>query len=310
MASCPLCRSRRFRELACVGDEEYATPGGPYLYRECLACLAVYLFDPPWRELSRIYPPNYYSVAPGKSLGILQSLKLRMESRFLKKLLGGIPGESLRVLDAGGGSGWMATAMRHADTRISQSFVLDLDECKRAPAEAAGHRFIKGRIESIGRSRRYHFICLINLIEHLKDPRKVLKALGACLSPGGLILVKTPNSDSLGRRLFEGGYWGGYHAPRHFVLFNRENFAALAASCGLEMAGFQYTQGAPQWAGSILSLLRRRGLIRVSPQRPMFEHPLAMPLMALSAAFDFARAPFGAKTEQMFIVLKPRVKKR
>src|SRR5439155_1444056 len=77
MAHCPLCRSRRFRELACVGDEEYATPGGPYLYRECLACLAVYLVDPPWRELSRIYPPNYYSVAPGKSLGLLQILKLQ-----------------------------------------------------------------------------------------------------------------------------------------------------------------------------------------------------------------------------------------
>jgi hypothetical protein len=136
------------------------------------------------------------------------------------------------------------------------------------------------------------------------DPARVLTQLRKSLSPQGLLLIKTPNTDSWDRRLFESSYWGGYHAPRHWVLFNRENFTRLAQACGLEVAAFSYTQGAPQWTPSLMAwLIRHKLAAPVSAEKPMFERPLAKLLLGLSAGFDFMRLPF-AKTAQMFVILK------
>jgi 2-polyprenyl-3-methyl-5-hydroxy-6-metoxy-1,4-benzoquinol methylase len=303
--ACPLCGSSRRRELARVRDEEYGTSDKLYLYVECLDCLLVYLPHPPLSRLKKIYPPRYYSARPGEALGLLQRIKGALDARFFRRLLSRLPGKRLRVLDVGGGTGWMATAMRRADARVAESAVVDLDPGMRAAAEAQGHRFHASRIENFKSGRRFDLIALFNLIEHVADPGRVLRQLRKSLAPRGLLVVKTPNTDSLDRRLFESTYWGGYHAPRHWALFNRENFTRLAKECGLELAGFSYTQGAPQWTPSLMALGSR--LRRAAPPRPsdtpMFEKPLAKLLLGLSAGFDFLRLPFS-KTSQMFIILK------
>ncbi len=300
---CPLCGSVEVRVLAVVRDEEYATSNAAYTYVECLACRAVYLPLPPTKSLKQIYPPNYYSAQPGKTLGLLQRVKSALEGRYFRKLLARVPGGSLEILDVGGGTGWMASAMRQADPRVKGSTVLDLDPGMRAAALAHGHAFVCKRIEDFRSRKTYDFISLLNLIEHVADPRRVLKSLRASLKPGGFLLIKTPNTDSLDRHLFESSYWGGYHAPRHWVLFDRKNFAHLAQECGFEIESFSYTQGAPQWAASLMALLARWAWVKVRPERPMFEQPLSKFFMALGAAFDMLRGPW-AKTDQMFFVLK------
>lgn len=303
--ACPLCGDSRTRHLASVRDEEYVTSDRLYTYVECPGCLLIYLPKAPVKQLKQIYPPNYYSAKPDEALGLLQRIKAALEARFLRRFLSGIPGMRLRVLDVGGGTGWMASAMRQADARVAESAVVDLDEGMRAAAEKAGHKFFASGIEAFKPKGRYDAIVLINLIEHVADPAKMLRKLKACLSPQGLLLVKTPNTDTLDRRLFESSYWGGYHAPRHWVLFNQNNFSQLAEACGLEVADFSYTQGAPQWTPSLMALLSRMGLLKVTRETPMFEMPLAKLLLALTAAFDFLRLPF-APTAQMFITLRPK----
>ena len=302
---CPLCGSLRRRDLARVRDEEYGTSDKRYLYVECRDCRLVYLPHPPLSQLKKIYPPNYYSARPAEALGLLQRVKGALELRFFRRLLSRVPGKRLRVLDVGGGTGWMATAMRRADARVVESAVVDLDPGMRTAAQAQGHRFYASRIEGFKSPLRFDLIALFNLIEHVADPGRVLRQLRKSLAPQGLLVVKTPNTDTIDRRLFESTYWGGYHAPRHWVLFNRENFTRLAADCGLEVAGFSYTQGAPQWTPSLMALFSRlRGARPPLPSdRPMFEKPLAKLLLGLSAGFDFLRLPFF-KTAQMFIILR------
>jgi len=132
-----------------------------------------------------------------------------------------------------------------------------------------------------------------------------LKKAGELLAPGGRIYLKTPNFRALDARLFKDRNWGGYHCPRHFVLFSRDSVTLAASKAGLAVNDFSYTQGAPFWSVSILEMLRGWGLVSVSANRPAIYHPLMPFLQAASAAFDFARAPY-ARLSQMTMVLAKR----
>jgi hypothetical protein len=41
-------------------------------------------------------------------------------------------------------------------------------------------------------------------------------------------VIVTDNTDALDFKIFKGGYWGGYHFPRHWNLFNRKSLTKLA----------------------------------------------------------------------------------
>jgi hypothetical protein len=134
------------------------------------------------------------------------------------------------------------------------------------------------------------------------DPKAVIIKCQDLLADGGSILVKTPNTKSWDARLFKNSYWGGLHAPRHWIIFSEKSFRLMISSTSLDIQKLSYTQGAPFWAFSIIAALHRKKMITVSAKKPIIFHWLFAPLAAFFAAFDFLRRPF-AKTSQMFIIL-------
>jgi 2-polyprenyl-3-methyl-5-hydroxy-6-metoxy-1,4-benzoquinol methylase len=255
----------------------------------------------PHDRLGQIYPPNYYSFSEGRT-NIVQHIKEWLDARSLRSLFRDIPGTELKVLDIGGGSGWLSGLARRVEPRVRLTQIVDLDEAAGTLAEKSGHRYFCGRVEDFTTSDRYDLILMLNLIEHVRDPRSVLAKARDLLTPGGRIYIKTPNFLALDARLFRHANWGGYHCPRHFVLFNRDSLSRLIHSLGLRVTFFQYTQGAPFWSVSVFELLRRAGLVRASRDRPAIYHPLMPLLMAASAAVDFMRKPF-ARLSQMIVVV-------
>lgn len=303
---CPACRSPRTAFLTLAWDSEYCTSRERYRYRRCADCDAIFLDPPPLDRLREIYPATYYSFAGGAEAGTwLARLKERLDGRLFHRLLAGLPGAQLRVLDVGGGNGWLLGLVRSQDPRVVETHEVDIDESARAGAERAGHVYHCESIESFAPPVRFDLVLMLNIIEHTADPQGVLRAVAAALGDHGVVLIKTPNTDTLDRRLFLHHNWGGFHCPRHWVLFTAPGFCAMARRCGLEPVWVRYTQGAPQWTNSVLGWLADRGWIRVSAARPMHRHPLHGPLLALFAAFDMVRAPFS-KTAQMFVLLAKR----
>ena len=146
-------------------------------------------------------------------------------------------------------------------------------------AAAAGHRYWLGQIEDFTTEERFDLVLMLNLIEHVRRPDRVLARARELLSEGGVLVVKTPNFDALDARIFRHRSWGGYHTPRHFVLFTRASFQRLAQAQGLEVVSFAYTQGAPFWSVSVLNEMRRLGWIRCSR-----EHPTTIPSAQSAAA--------------------------
>lgn len=299
-SSSPACPIRGCTDTSWYADAhdiEYHTSDRTYSFYKCHTCDVLFIVPMLWDRLGEIYPKNYYSYAPKKA-GVVP--RQRLLDRILVKLLASIPGSRLSVLDIGGGSGWKLDQVKSCSPRVSFTQCVDLDESARAQAVAHGHAYYLGRIEQFETDRRFDLVLALALIEHVRDPALVLRRIAGLLTAHGRVLITTPNFDALDARLFRNCSWGGYHTPRHFVLFNRQSFTDLAEQSGLGVVSFSYRQLPSYWSLAVLDAMRRLGLIEVSAQRPAYCHPLDPLLQASFAAFEFARAPFAQLSHMVF----------
>jgi len=306
---CPICKSEDTIPFSETFDVEYYTSNHNYQYSECRSCNVIFLIDPPVGRLDEIYPNTYYAVEGPSSnsswlMSKLQYAKSKIEKRLFSSCLKNISGKNLSCLDIGGGAGWVMNMVREADKRVSTTTVLDINLNSKELAETNGHKFICDLVESISIKDEFDFVIMLNLIEHVKDPRSVLISTYNAMKENGLLLVKTPNTKSLNRILFKNSYWGGLHAPRHWVLFNKMNFLALVKECGFSLEFIRYTQGAPQWAASIIGS-RRLQYGYITSGMPIYTDKLFAPLNLIFALIDYLTLPFlGA--DQMIILIRKK----
>jgi 2-polyprenyl-3-methyl-5-hydroxy-6-metoxy-1,4-benzoquinol methylase len=298
---CPVCGSADAIPWAVGWDAEYRTTDDRFTFHRCNGCGVLHIDPVPSDRLAEIYPSNYYAFATNQKSPV-HKVKDFLDRALFRKLLGPMAGPGLSVLDVGGGSGWHLDMIRRTDRRVAVTQVVDMDPGAAELARSKGHDYYCGIIEDYQTDRRYDLVLLLNLIEHVADPLAILTKVRSMLSPQGVVLVKTPNYESLDARCFRHRNWAGYHCPRHWVLFTRESFTGMAARAGLGVRRFTYTQGAHFWANSILYALAARGLISVTQDRPSVFHPLYPLLSGAFAGFDFLRRPF-ARTSQMFFIL-------
>jgi 2-polyprenyl-3-methyl-5-hydroxy-6-metoxy-1,4-benzoquinol methylase len=297
---CPACDGGEFAAYGSYRDEEYFCCDERFDYWQCRDCGTVCLHPLPLTRLQQIYPANYYSFRPPRGFSPTHAVKRLLDARTFRPLLRGLAGSSLAVLDVGGGAGWLLDQVRQLDRRIDFTQVVDLDPRAGELALARGHAYACERIETFTCERRFDLVLLLNLIEHVEAPDRVLDGIARLLTPQGVVLVKTPNLDAWDARLFRRSYWAGLHVPRHWTVFTAASFRRMLGRTALAEAAFHHTQGAPFWAASTLAALHRRGWVRIGRERPAVYHPLFGPLTALFAAFDLLRAPLAHGSQMLF----------
>lgn len=283
-------------------DREYKTINDTFTFYHCCKCDALFIHPVPRERLLEIYPANYYSFTESKKTWV-HKVKNWLDGKIYRKMFGDLSGNNLKVLDVGGGEGWQLTLIREIDERVTLTQVVDIDTNAAELAQKNGHQYFCGRIEDFDTDHKFDLVLLLNLIEHVENPYEVLKKIYNFLSPQGLILVKTPNYESWDAKIFRDLNWGGYHCPRHWVLFTKNSFEQVAQRAGLKVKQAIYTQGAPFWASSVLLWLERHNLVSITQEKPVVYHPLFLPLSAIFAVIDFVRGRF-AKTSQIFFILE------
>ncbi len=77
-------------------------------------------------------------------------------------------------------------------------------------------------------------IVMLDVIEHLPDPRGTLAFLSRHLGPGGIIVLTTGDFGSMAAQL-SGRYWRLMTPPQHLWFFGRESITRLAKSLGLRV---------------------------------------------------------------------------
>lgn len=89
-----------------------------------------------------------------------------------------------------------------------------------------------GSLESLAlEAASYDAVVLNHVIEHVRDPLALLGSSHHLLKPGGILMVVTPNVESIGHLVFRAN-WLALDPPRHLCLFTQRALIKAAGKAG------------------------------------------------------------------------------
>lgn len=323
--ACPLCGSRARTSLhPGLADHAYEhTPGRWDLHR-CENCTCAYLDPRPTRETIHLAYREYYThvadvgagaepltairrarralangyrnwrygtkVRPTSVLGVPATWlfpatrrRIDLEFRHLPR-----PWPGACLLDVGFGDGAFLERARSAGWQVTG---VDFDPATVEAARKRGLDVYEGALDSLGGGAGpYDVITLSHVIEHVHDPRALVREIVRRLKPGGLAWIETPNLASSGHRRF-GAAWRGLEPPRHLVLFDWDSLEGLLRAEGLgdirRLPRHEvYAEQAPK------SLAIHRGWHPRTRPAPGRAERLAHRVHGLASRFDFRRTEY------------------
>jgi 2-polyprenyl-3-methyl-5-hydroxy-6-metoxy-1,4-benzoquinol methylase len=238
-------------------DFEYRTSIDSFVAMQCAACGLVYLNPrPAVAEFETIYPANYHAFDfSEKDFGLVYKIRARLEASRVLSWCKNLP-DNAKILDVGCGDGFHLNLLKQYGKNGWQLEGIDIDERAARMAEKTGLTVHRGTVETLDLPKNsYDFAFMVQTIEHVAEPEKVLAAVFEVLKPGGKLVVVTDNTDSVDFSLFKNSYWGGYHFPRHWNLFNRRSLTKLAEKCGFQVADLTTQVSPVNWVYSVHNAL-------------------------------------------------------
>lgn len=108
-------------------------------------------------------------------------------------------------------------------------------------AQKAGLKVCHGYLEEVGLQKEsYDIITLFEVIEHLKNPVKLLNECNRLLKNDGIMVIRTANTDSWTVKLLK-GKWHYFNISGHgghISFFCKKSMTAIAMKTGFKMARF------------------------------------------------------------------------
>jgi SAM-dependent methyltransferase len=77
----------------------------------------------------------------------------------------------------------------------------------------------------------FNVVIIKHIVEHLPDPEKAIREIGRVTEPGGVLILATPNLDSL-LKPWKGDTWIGYQDPTHISLKRPSEWLGLIRNAG------------------------------------------------------------------------------
>jgi 2-polyprenyl-3-methyl-5-hydroxy-6-metoxy-1,4-benzoquinol methylase len=276
-----------------LADRHLGVPGTWNLL-SCPRCQLVWL--DPWpdpQELSKIYVDGYYTHAtegpePVPPSGVVHKLKALLTAALVSAYTGqprrrspfGLAGAALikfglveeaiaaefmwlrrrpagRLLDVGCGAGEFLARMQQIGWE-SQGVEPDPDAAAHA-RDRFGLNVFSGTLVDAGfAGDSFDAITLSHVIEHVADPVGLVTECRRILKPGGRLVVVTPNTKSLGRRVF-GGAWYPWETPRHLMIFAPHHLRLIAARAGLSIEELRTSSRAARGMWHLSRIIKRNG---------------------------------------------------
>lgn len=206
----------------------------------CVRCGLQRIDPPPSDEtLAGIYGRTYYDAW---GLQADEQIVSEMKRATFQRLLDALdlaPGA--RILDCGAATGFF---MQAAAEQGFIPFGVELSPfgCEQIAEHFGSERVFCGQLEQARfqsmKGEPFAALFMLDFIEHLRSPEATLRAAHQLLHPGGLLLLTTPDTESLTRRLM-GRHWTHYKTE-HLIYFSRSNLQRL-----LERAGFELLEVRP-----------------------------------------------------------------
>lgn len=235
--TCCVCGSTNAEQIGSGYDYEYHSCSDIFSVSFCKECENVYLNPrPDVSEFQTIYPSNYHSLDfSEENYGFVHNIRSRLEANRLLNYCKNLP-DNAKILDVGCGDGFHLKLLQQYGEPTWTLEGVDIDSRVVEIASKTDLIIHHGTIEDLNLGEnQYDVVYTIQTIEHVAHPDEVFRAIFRVLKPGGRLVIVTDNTDSLDFRLFKSSYWGGYHFPRHWNLFNQASLSRLAKNTGYEV---------------------------------------------------------------------------
>lgn len=263
---CGLCGNDEPKYLFSSKDKTYGVKESFDLVK-CRECGLVYMNPrPKIKCIELIYPPNYYSFseAPpnprhsfnsflsGKKEEVLKEWSGEKNKISIKKIIllpyyfllkefdhTFIPfKEKGNLLDVGCGIGTFLLGYKR------QGWVVSGIEINKGAASYGRDKFglniFNGTLEQSGFAENYFdVITMFHFLEHASEPKSILKKSRKLLRREGLLVVVTPNFNSIESRIF-GKEWRGIDIPRHFYHFSPKTLSKIIEGAGFKVEKLKY----------------------------------------------------------------------
>ena len=165
-----------------------------------------------------------------------------------------IPGGSL--LDVGCGNGRFLDGMKKLGWKVKG---VEFNEhavgmCKLSGLDVHHGDLLSAHFEPDS----FDIINVSHVIEHVPHPRQLFSELAKVLKPGGTLIIKTPNSNAFGRKLFNTN-WFPDDIPRHIYLYSEKNLRQIGDLCDLHLKAIKTRSSLKVVLNSIDYVLENKG---------------------------------------------------
>ena len=223
--NCPLCQAK---------DPRYFYHENGFKYWQCISCRLLFLWPHPDPSFLHEHYQEYLSidaqevVAWGKEMkSVIKDTAASIERLHPEK---GI------ILDIGCGYGFFLEEMKQQGWEI-EGVELSIPAADIA-RKKTGATIHSCSVEKMQVDSRYDVITLFYVIEHVADPLEILRSIRKLLAPGGIIVLRYPNTSPL--LMFSGALARRLRlmqAPSHLYDYNGKSMHLL-----LDKAGYKSHQ--------------------------------------------------------------------
>lgn len=204
----------------------------------CQKCGLIFVYPQPiFSELEKIYDHTYFKNVNSNSLGYEGYLEDKpniiktFEKRF--KNIEKLYTEKGNLLDLGCAMGFfLEVAENH---KLSPYGIEISDYASYIAKKRFKNKILNGSLAQANfENNFFSIITMWDYLEHIPNPSKELSQAWSLLKKGGLIVLSTPNTDSLPHKIFR-QRWMGYKDKEHLYYFSKKNIVMLLEKNGFEV---------------------------------------------------------------------------
>ena len=147
------------------------------------------------------------------------------------------------VLDFGCGVGGFLEMAKQSASNISG---IELERALQHSFQERKLNVLSNLKEAQKESKKYNIITAFHVVEHLKNPKKILKDLSRLLTENGEMIIEVPNSNDVLLTLYENEAFQNFtYWSQHLFLFNAQTMAELIKQAGLKLNWIKHVQRYP-----------------------------------------------------------------
>jgi 2-polyprenyl-3-methyl-5-hydroxy-6-metoxy-1,4-benzoquinol methylase len=194
--------------------------------------------------LEDYYQNQYYQNGIGGSLNYSSEEIINIENKqneLYQLLAPHIEHSKKSICDVGCGEGWNLNFYKKKGWQVTGIDISDFGILKKNPSlqkDFTKTKLLEGLCDLEKQGKFFDVILLMNVLEHILDPVKLLDLLSKLLSKNGLLVIQVPNDYSLlqihalNNNFVEDRYW--VTPPDHLNYFNKDSLVMLLDESGFD----------------------------------------------------------------------------